>query len=313
MWLFIGPTLLAGIGQVTKKYADLVGGEYREMFSPPVPDKTYDVGFAFVLPIVEFMDMVDRHMAQCRRRIYMTVCETETVHPSYGLLVDRYKTIYVPSEFCQTVFRRQFPHGDWRLLRHTARVPRLMSIPEDTVPYTFYTIGNMYDPRKNIRMLLEAFVRLNMPSTQLVLKATCKQPYVCPLPRVTVINDLLDERAMDKIHAACHCYVNCSFSEGVGMGAVEAAVRDKPVIITEYGGLKEYVPNTPFVISCGRRPVGQDDFLYTRDMEWGDPSLDDLVRYMRVCATARHTVWDHALTRALIGDVKSELSDLSSQ
>ena len=32
------------------------------------------------------------------------------------------------------------------------------------------------------------------------------------------------------------CYVSFSSSEGVGMGAVEAAIRNKPVIITDYGG-----------------------------------------------------------------------------
>jgi len=50
------------------------------------------------------------------------------------------------------------------------------------------------------------------------------------------------------------------------MGAVEAAMRDKPVIISDYGGLKEYV-RTPYVIRTGRRKVGMVDFLYTPDME----------------------------------------------
>ena len=303
-WLFVGPSLLAGIGQVTKKYAELVGGEYREFSDPPGAD-VYDVGFAFVLPIPQHMDLVDRHLRMCTKKMYMTVCETEPVHVAYGLLVDRYKTLYVPSEFCQHVFSKQFPHGTWRVLRHTAHGSPLP--PPVTKEYTFYTIGNMSDPRKNIRMLLEAFVRLNMPDTRLVLKATCRQPFTCSLPRVTVINGLLSDDELEDIHRTCHCYINCSHSEGVGMGAVEAALRDRPVILTDYGGLKEYVPGSPFIVRCGLTRVGQHDFLYDPDMVWGAPSLDDLMRHMRHCAENRIETWDHSLTRGLIGDVTSEL------
>jgi glycosyltransferase involved in cell wall biosynthesis len=67
---------------------------------------------------------------------------------------------------------------------------------------------------------------------------------------------------MEHIHNGCDCYVNFSCSEGVGMGAVEAAMHNKPVIITEYGGASEYV-NTPYTISCTLKPIGFDDFLYT--------------------------------------------------
>lgn len=304
-WLFIGPTLLAGIGQVTKRYADLVQGDYTEIMAQPNGRK-YDYGFAFLIPIPAFLDAADKHLAQCRKTFVMTVCETETVHPAYGELVRRYKTLYVPSEFCRTVLSRQFPKANWLLLRHTATgspVP-----PPKIEKYTFYTIGNMADPRKNIPMLLEALRQLDMPDVRLVLKATCKEPFVCRQQNVVVLNGLLTDEQLETVHATCHCYVNCSFSEGVGMGAVEAAMRDKPVILTDYGGLKEYIPSSPFVVASGRRLVGQDDFLYTRDMVWGNPVLVDLVRHMRTCATERITSWDHSETRKLVGEAASFFS-----
>ena len=103
MWLFIGPRLLAGIGQVTKRYATLTGGDFVEMGHRP-PKEKYDTGFAFVLPFEDQLNLVDQYKVFCKKMIYMTICETETVHPLYGLLVDRYKTLYVASEFCQKVF-----------------------------------------------------------------------------------------------------------------------------------------------------------------------------------------------------------------
>jgi hypothetical protein len=96
------------------------------------------------------------------------------------------------------------------------------------------------------------------------------------------------------------------------MGAVEAALRSKPVIITSYGGLKEYV-QTPFIVDASTLvPIGLDDFLFTKDLVWGKPSLDDLVKHMRTCATERVTTWDHSFTKGLLGDIGPSLLEAYS-
>lgn len=308
-WLFIGPNPLSGIGQVTARYARLVGGEYVSFFDEPL-HHTYDVGFAFVLPIEQHVNWVDTIMARCTRKMYMTVCETETVHPLYNELVRRYRTLHVPSEFCRRIFSTQFPHGTWKVLRHWDEAPsKVPSSPDSAEPYVFYTIGNLVDHRKNIKMLVEAFIRLGMPdTTRLVLKATCREPFRMKIPGVEIVNGLLSMDELEQVHDRCHCYVNCSHSEGVGMGAVEAALRNKPVIITSYGGLSEYV-HTPFVVHADDLvPIGVDDFLYTKDMTWGNPRLDDLIDHMRTCATRRLTTWDHSHTRTLMDEVVHALS-----
>jgi glycosyltransferase involved in cell wall biosynthesis len=306
-FLFTGPTLLAGIGQVTNRYAQLVESLGHEAvyvpYGDPIPKKKFDVGFAFVLPIPSMLDMIDRMLEKCKKKMYMTVCETETVHPSYELLVQRYKSLFTPSEFCLNVFQNQFPHGEWKLLRHWT--PEVKSLPFNG-PYTFYSIGNMIDPRKNIKMLLEAWVRLNLPNARLVLKATCKEPVTWKIPGVTIINGLLSDEELERLHETSHCYINCSHSEGVGMGAVEAALRQKPVIITDFGGLKEYV-HTPFVIPCQRTLIDQDDFLYQRGMVWGQPSLSHLMEHMKTCYDQHILTWDHSHTKRLMACVAEEM------
>ena len=305
-WLFIGPTTLSGIGQVTRRYSRLVpNGEYVEFGQRPSRAR-YDRGFAFVLPLAQQLDIVDTYASRCSKMIYMTICETETVHPSYQMLVDRYKTLYVASEFCQRVLKKQFPEGTWRLLHLWASgppgPPRINPV---STPYIFYTIGNVADPRKNIGALIKALD--NFPDARLLIKATCTQNIECGHPRVTVINGLLSDEQMENVHAKGHCYVNCSHSEGVGMGAVEAALRNKPVIITEYGGLKEYV-RTPWIVGCDLGPIGFDDFLFTKDLVWGHPRYDDLVRHMRTCYEGRITTWDHAHTLGLVTTVPDSLA-----
>ena len=220
--LFVGPSLLAGIGQVTRTYALSVGGEFVTFGDKALKDH-YPCVFIFALPLDQHVEMIEQYYKKLApRMILMTVCETETVHPDYAKLLKVSDTIYCPSEFAAFVLQRQFPQGDFKVLHHWVQpVPK--SVATSIVPYTFYTIGNIMDPRKNIRMLIEAFMRLNMKDCRLVLKATCKQPVEWKFPNVQIINGILSDKAMDDVHDMCHCYVNCSHSEGVGMGAVEAA------------------------------------------------------------------------------------------
>jgi glycosyltransferase involved in cell wall biosynthesis len=302
-WLFVGPRLLAGIGQVTKQYADMLGAEYCEVGNVP-KESRYDRGFAFVLPIESQLDMFDWYKSVCDTWMYMTVCETEPVNECYGVL-ERYGTIHVPSEFARQILEKQFPKVTWKLLRHwtTAKVPRS---PESTSPYVFYTIGNILDPRKNIKMLIEAYLRCEFRhKAHLVLKATCIQPVDWKVPGVTIINGLLSEEDLENVHATCHCYVNCSHSEGVGMGAVEAAMRSKPVIISDYGGLKEYV-QTPWVVSCTAGPIGFDDFLFKKEHTWGHPEKGGLQRCLEDCFAKKVTTWDHEHTRRLMDQVTQD-------
>lgn len=302
--LFIGPRLLAGIGQVTNRYAELLNAEYCELGNRP-KKHSYDVGFAFVLPIQDQLAIVEQYATICRNMNYMTICETEPVNPVYGILA-KYKTVYTASEFSRQILARQFPEVEWKLLRHYA-YEKPHAAPAETTPYTFYTIGNIADPRKNINGLIRAFQECNFgPAARLLLKATCIQPVQMSIPNIVVINGLLPDEAMDRIHGSCHCYVNCSHSEGVGMGAVEAAMMSKPVILSDYGGLKEYV-QTPWVIKCSKGPIGFDDFLFTKDLEWGYPSHEDLVRCLKDCFEKRVSHWDHEWTRSIMQDLRCSL------
>lgn len=290
-WLFVGPIPLSGIGQVMKKYSQMTNSEYVTFWE--TPKKTYDKVFAFIIPQKETFNDI---MKKFNPDIIMTVCETEPVHENYRLIFDSGKKVVVPSQFCKDVFERQFGYSA-EIFPHWPGEINTLPINKNR-PYTFYTIGNAIDPRKNIQMLIDAFLLCNFGNNaRLVIKATCKEEVKnIKIPNILVINGLISDDQLEKIHSLCDCYVNCSKSEGVGMGAVEAAVRNKPVIITDYGGLKEYV-NTPFVVSTKEESVGVYDFLYEPHMKWGKPSIEDLIKHMRYCFDNNIREWDHEHTR----------------
>ena len=290
--IIIGPALNTGIGHHAKKYIDLFrpDSSYR-VFGSKLPED--DHGLVFMLPLRDHLEYVKYAKTRVKNLACMTVCETETVHEDYGLIMKEFKRVAVPSEFCNRVLSRQFPDNEFYVIH--AHIPQ----PREK-PYTFYHIGNIMDPRKKFRDVLQAFIRLNEPNTRLVIKATAKTDVHIQLPRVEVINGLLTDEEMDQLHERCDCYVNFSHSEGVGMGAVEAALRDKPVIITNYGGAPEYV-KTPYTIDCKLQELEQDDFLFKKGMTWGEPNFDQLLEFMRHAYDNRVRYMDHEHTKKLVG------------
>lgn len=299
--IFIGPTPLAGIGQVVNKYAQLFGSKYYVLGKDMVPSDK-DV-FMFALPTPTWLMAIPQIKAVSRKVMCMTICETETVHPDYGKLFELFDEIAVASEFCKRVFERQFPETRFHVIRVYVPPRVLKPLPvnfgirEDA--YKFYHIGNVIDQRKNIKQLIEAFYRCNFENAQLVLKATCNRAVIWDLPNVVVINGLIEEDHLDQLHVQCDCYVSASSSEGVGMGAVEAALHDKPVIITSYGGAAEYV-KTPYTVQCGLQKLPCDDFLFQKGMEWGKPDFDQLKTFMRDAYDNNVKYMEHIHTKSIV-------------
>ena len=277
--LFIGPTLMSGIGQHTLKYVQLFEkADFKHI--QDIDDSTphHDCIFMFALPIGQWIDKIPLIKTKSPKVICMTVCETEPVHEAYGLLCQHFDKIAVPSTFCKEILSKQFKNTEFYVIH--AHIPRPLVHTTDHEPYIFYHIGNVMDPRKNFRKILEAFIRLNEPNSRLFVKATCIQNVTLDIPNVQVFNGLLSEDQLERIHEVSDCYVSFSKSEGVGMGAIEAAVRNKPVITTEYGGSKEYI-ETPYMITCEMEQMENDDFLFKKGDYWGNPNFEELCAYMR--------------------------------
>lgn len=295
--LLLSPNPLSGIGQVMLKYAKLLGSQV--VYIDQQYDFTGHTVIVFALPLDYWIQRIKEIQKAAKYVACMCVCETETVHPDHEKLFELFPCVMVPSEFCQRVFSRQFPQTKFSVVRHTLESPTFVPRSPNSKKYVFYHIGNILDHRKGIDKVIKAFVELQLPDTQLLLKATCKQNVKSDTPNVVILNGLLEEDMMNKIHDSADCYVSFSHSEGVGMGAVEAAIRDKPVIITEYGGAKEYV-KTPYTIECSLTPVGVNDFLYLKDQLWGDPNYDQLKFFMKDAWEKKLRYMDHTYTKHLV-------------
>lgn len=291
---------MSGIGQMVMKYVSLFpGSEYKILYKDEIPE--CDEMFIFPLPVDHWFAKLNELKSKCKKKlICMTICETETVHPDYGKLFEKFDRIAVASDFCRNIFKRQFPETDFYVIHAHVPLRTLPMVVKHPDVYVFYHIGNVPDQRKNFNKILEAFLKLNKPDTLLLVKATSNQPVILNIPRVQILNGLMPDEGIDEIHAHGDCYVSASSSEGIGLGAVEAAMHDKPVIITEYGGAVEYI-KTPYTVKCGRQLLENDDFLFQKGMEWGKPDFDQLLEFMNDAYEKRLRHMEHSYTRYVVG------------
>ena len=294
--IFIGPTPLAGIGQCMLKYLDLFPGSKYLQVGEVTKETCQGADiFMFPLPVEPWLSIIPFIKVMAKSIICMTICETETVHEDYGKLFAMFDTIAVSSDYCKKVFSRQFPDTQFHIIRAYIPPPSVLILPPSTT-YRFYHIGNVLDQRKNVNSIIKVFTELNLPNCQLVIKATCKQEVKIEHPNIKVINGLVPQSSIDQIHAMSDCYVSFSSSEGIGLGAVEAALRNKPVIFPEYGGAPDYI-KSDYMISCGTQEVPFDDFLFKKGMIWGKPSIEQLKEFMLDAYSKKVRKVDHSFTR----------------
>lgn len=287
--IFIGPALPGGIAQWAYNYTLSFPNSKYYTIGEEIPK--CDQAFVFVLPVDTFFKCHEYIKSRVKNITIVTICESQTVHENFNVLMKEYKRIIVPSDFCCNVFSKQFPDNEFIV------IPPY--IPLTTRPYTFYTIGNMTDERKNFQVLLDSFIKLNNPNTFLVIKQQSTTPIDVNIPNVQIINEQLNDKQMELLHSQCDCYINISHSEGIGMGPIEAAVRNKPVIIPEFGAVSEFV-KTPYTIPCKLVPIDKDYMLFTKDMTWGDPDTEKLLEFMKDVVSKKLTYMDHNYTKKIV-------------
>lgn len=302
---------ISGIGQVCEKYAKIFGtGPTRDLYEKFPEGETIMI---YALPIPHYINRI-KELLKTNTIMCITVCETDPVNPVYGELFKLMNKFFVPSEFCKDVFSKQFPENNFIVLPHPAS-PIMdkftkFELPKNE-PYVFYHIGNVLDPRKQVHKIIEAFMRLRLDNSILIIKATCVKPVEWKFPNIYVINEYLSDNYIERLHNTGHCYVTFSNSEGAGMGAIEAAVRDKPVIISDFGGAKDYI-KTPYTLKCEHKQVGYSEFLFTPDLWWGKPSFQQLCEFMLDAYNKKLTYMNHSYTREYISpqNILSIASDI---
>ncbi|WP_459938209.1 glycosyltransferase [Desulfonatronum parangueonense] len=195
--------------------------------------------------------------------------------------------IWTCTPFSATAFLKYFEKV--RVLEHI--VARSEPSPEDLMrikskighredQFYFYSIVDSVNPRKNLRSLLDIFVK-NFHSNKnvhLVIKQYRHAVDLGSLPQVISIDKDLSPGELSALHKSCDCYVSLHHAEAWGLTISDAMFFGNPVIGTGFSGNMHYMNEAnsyPVNHSldhvheemCRRIP------LYRPEMTWAYPDL----------------------------------------
>lgn len=101
---------------------------------------------------------------------------------------------------------------------------------------------------------------------------------------VAIDDETLSDGELLALHERGDCFVSLTRGEGWGLGAFEAARMGKPVVMTGYGGQRDFLaPELAYLVDYRMVPVHEPIWPanYRPTDMWAEPSLNQAGQYMR--------------------------------
>jgi glycosyltransferase involved in cell wall biosynthesis len=273
----------------------------------------YDTVLAHLIP-----DSWKRVGESGKRLVGYTVWEADAPPEHWPAIMNTAERILVPCRFNAELFARSgvtrpvhvVPHIRRHAWGHSARedgiaLRQRLRIPADH--FVFYSISH-WGPRKAVDELIEVFARefsSEEPVTLLLKTSAAIDPPAVmrnvqeQIARIVEQADLATRRRsanivavaaddmsggeINAIHAAGDAYVSLTHGEGWGLGAFDAATLGKPVIITGWGGQRDYLgTDYPGLVRYEMTPVTAWQFdRYRPTQRWATADKAHAAELMR--------------------------------
>jgi glycosyltransferase involved in cell wall biosynthesis len=169
-----------------------------------------------------------------------------------------------------------------------------LGLPEERFIFGYVADASSQLGRKNPRVLIEAFVEEFTPgdgacclikighSSTYNAEMQAMRAIAAQRPDVILMDRQLEETQLSELYDLIDCYVSPHRSEGLGLTILEAMNARKPVIVTPYGGVKDFLtPDTAMLIDYQLVEVGTGRPPYPPHAVWADPVKSSLRDAMR--------------------------------
>jgi glycosyltransferase involved in cell wall biosynthesis len=208
----------------------------------------------------------------------ITVWETSCIPKNWKVCIEQTDGISVPCIWNEHIFKQSIDIPVDTVFHpkiDSCTTPKKIDAVHNILArykYIFYTI-NEFNNRKSIKELMEVFSKTfpNHGDVVLYIKTSgdvTENNANKLLSSLNVNNIFLDygkytNDEISWIHDYCSCFVSLTKAEGTGLSIIEAGLRNKPIIVTKYSGLLEYIKTASYVDydiiradNCSRLHVG---------------------------------------------------------
>jgi glycosyltransferase involved in cell wall biosynthesis len=108
--------------------------------------------------------------------------------------------------------------------------------------------------------------------------------HVSPAPVVVIADESLSDGEMLALHETGDCFVSLARTEGWGLGAFEAARLGRPVVMTSYGGQRDYLNAAySWLVDYTLVPVHEPTWgaNYRPGDRWAAPSVEQAAAHLQ--------------------------------
>lgn len=208
-------------------------------------------------------------------RVCYTMWETDVLPVRFSRWLGQYDEILVPCMHNVPVFGehhknvKHIPLGvdtEWWAPRQR----------EENKVFRFQAAGSLWI-RKGIDKVVEAFNKLNLPDTELHIKAA---PHASDVPkgqlgdRVFLHREWMSKETLRSWFNQADCFVAPARGEGFGLIPLQAIALGVPTIVSDTSGQAQFAHLSSSIVSSRKE-------LCFMGGRWDEPNLDHLVQLMR--------------------------------
>lgn len=229
-----------------------------------------------------------------------TMFDADLLPPSWVHVLNRAGLIWVPSAFCERVFRDSgverpiIVEGYGIDPEVFAYVERGWLAGEQAASqngeYTFLTQCGVWGDRKNALAVMRAFAKLNLPKSKLIVKMRSGSGFITEDTKtnrnvVFRVGDMPVEEWAG-LMGLCDCFVSVSSGEGFSLVPLEAMATGLPTIVQSWGGPLDYIDDGRTALGVRPRAfvwAEQYNAVFGSEARWAEPDFDHLCERMKWC------------------------------
>ena len=232
------------------------------------------------------------HLKYDRPKLLYTMWESTRINDLLIEILSKFKCIIVPNEYNKTNFLKQGLSTDIEVVHLFCDTDVYKyNKPDDSRNKFVFGISNE-DPRKNLDRVIRCFAKAftkDIKNVELQVK-TCSGNLqrICD-NRITFINKKIPKEDLRDWYYNLDVYVSGATCEGWGMMQQESMCCGRPIIFTNYGGLKEFA-NKDNSFEVGYDEVYSTGYWGDYGGKWSEFKEDEMIEMMRYCYNNRGEV-----------------------
>jgi len=258
-----------------------------------------------------FPETAAQRRRRCDRFLLYTMFESSRIPDGWIETINQHDALLTPSCWCGQWFQECGMKVPWHVLHHGVDPDEfpLLERPADRKNLTFLWMGVNPRDRKGCEMVRQAFFKLRLPDTRLIIKAVPVQSprLYLETPSCKEIWCWYSQQQMLDLLQEADLSLNPTSGEGFGLIPLEHAATGLAVAVTDFSGCKEYLDELkPDMIGIQWQPKpsyfnslgGDYGFDAAPDydhlcsiMEWAARNRDQVRESGRRLSQAVHARW----------------------